>query len=808
MRTWLSLESLALAALLTATPFAGSAANVRWEALNDGGGGCNGTIYSVISSGDSLFVAGSFTVMGDVAANNIALWDGRAWHALGKGIDDGFSINGVIRSLAFDQKGGLYAGGRFSSAGDVRASNIAHWDGKTWSSLSDSTNRDVLNLQVSPGGELYAGGYFSVIGGKAIKGVARWDGKSWSALGLGVNSLITQLVLDRSGSIIASGLFDSAGGNPIKGLARYSNGTWSSLGGRASTTDTKLMLDRDGGLIATNLDTGLLAKWNGTKWDSITTKGLEFRDVWNQATNEFPGMTRDSVGTLWIAGRRKTPSDHQCIRWSLTPSGWVAENGIGGRPYGIATSSNGHVLVFGDGFVGGGFYSSSRTVENAGLLDYSNPQNFGSGFLRSEIYTGRNQVRVDAQGHVFVMAPTFLDGKKEFLMEWDGTSWKGLSEGIALSTAQSLADLAVGGDGSLFIAGWGKIYRRDPIKKQWEMIGTYPASIGQQLDADAVGNLYVGGDFSKISGVDIRYAGFWDVKSRTWSAIENPVPSDTSFKTQRIKLLPDGRLALAGYADTLKSHKFGIWDPMTKQWTVDAGSIPARYTEDLQVSPSGSICRVLHYGIDDYSFSCRKADSALASWGTYGADGAMVPLRIAIDAQDNVYGFIRGTTLQNPTAGVLQPSRYNRKLKIWEPLGSGVNHENTLIFNGSELNETVALDPTGKRLYALGNFTMAGGVISPWIATADVADLSSDAITAPTSPGRKDMLRLTRQGIVLSPAWLGPVDVSIFDLQGRRIWSTATNPAAMTPYPALASGAYLVRARSTTQSYQSSLIRP
>lgn len=804
MRAWFPLKSLALATFLTTAAYAGGAADVRWEALNDGGGGCNGTIYTAVASGDTLIVGGSFTVIGNVAAHNIALWDGKAWHALGKEISE----VGEVKSIVLDHKGGFYAGGRFGSAGNVSASNIAHWDGKTWSSLSDSTRGEVLNLAVSPTGDLYASGYFSFIGGKAIKGVARWDGKGWSALGLGVNSLVTQLVLDQKGGIVVSGMFDSAGGKSIKGLARYFDGNWASLGGRISTTDTKLMLDRDGGVIATNLDTGLMAKWNGTKWDSITTKGLEYQDVWSQSTKKYDGITRDSAGTLWMAGRRATPSSNEWIRWSLTPTGWKRRENIDGNPQGMITTPRGHILLIGSGFLGG-WSSSSEKHQGTGLLNYSDSSFFGAGLLRSEVYSSRNQIKVDARGHVFVMAPAFLGGKFESLMEWDGTTWNGLSSGLDLSTAQSLSDIAVGGDGSLFVVGWGKIYRRDPVKKQWDTIGTYPASSGQVLDADAAGNLYVGGNFNKLSGVNIRYSGFWDAKSKTWSAIDNPVPSDTNFETQRIKLLPDGRLALAGYSNALKSHKFGIWNPKSKLWTVAYGVTNARYTEDLQVSPTGTICRVLHYGINDYSLSCSKFDSNWTDgWGKSGVDGYAVPLRIAIDAQDNVYGFVFRTTPQKPAIGVLQPSRYNRKLGDWEPLGTGVSHEKTLIFNGSELKETLALDPTGKRLYALGNFSLAGDVVSPWIATADVADLSPNSITAPTSAGRQEMLRITRQGILLSPAWQGPVEVSILDLQGRRLWSSVTGPSAMIPYPALASGAYLVRARSATQSQQSSLIRP
>ena len=87
---------------------------------------------------------------------------GGAWSALGYGLDS------TVQSLLLDREGNLYAGGRFTNAGGVAATNIARWNGSEWSALGTglSGGNNVSALAVS-GGILYAGGSFTRAGGIA-----------------------------------------------------------------------------------------------------------------------------------------------------------------------------------------------------------------------------------------------------------------------------------------------------------------------------------------------------------------------------------------------------------------------------------------------------------------------------------------------------------------------------------------------------------------------------------------------------------------------------------------------------------------
>ncbi|HLA38536.1 MAG TPA: hypothetical protein VJ417_00990, partial [Candidatus Glassbacteria bacterium] len=90
--------------------------------------GVDGTVYAMASwdpdeagpQAGLIFVGGSFSLAGNVAANNIACWDPvtSTWSALGSGVD-----NWVYALAVLDGK--LYASGNFTTAGGANAAGIA-----------------------------------------------------------------------------------------------------------------------------------------------------------------------------------------------------------------------------------------------------------------------------------------------------------------------------------------------------------------------------------------------------------------------------------------------------------------------------------------------------------------------------------------------------------------------------------------------------------------------------------------------------------------------------------------------------------
>lgn len=103
-----------------------------------------------------------------MSASNIARWDGATWSALGAG------VSGLVFALALDGSGNLLAAGGFTTAGGVSARCIARWDGANWSSLGSGLNSSVIALAVDGSEKLYAGGAFNVAGDKQSAYFALW----------------------------------------------------------------------------------------------------------------------------------------------------------------------------------------------------------------------------------------------------------------------------------------------------------------------------------------------------------------------------------------------------------------------------------------------------------------------------------------------------------------------------------------------------------------------------------------------------------------------------------------------------------
>jgi hypothetical protein len=207
-----------------------------WSALGSGlsGGGNYPRVTALAVSGGDLYAGGSFTTAGGNAANNIAKWDGSSWSALGSGTSGGVAWEPGVSALAVSGSD-VYAGGSFTTAGGQGASNIAKWDGSSWSALGSGISGDVYALAVL-GGDLYAGGYFTTAGGNAAANIAKWDGSSWSALGWGMSGgyydwrpWVTALAVSGS-DLYAGGSFKTAGGSEANYIAKWDGSSLRALG--------------------------------------------------------------------------------------------------------------------------------------------------------------------------------------------------------------------------------------------------------------------------------------------------------------------------------------------------------------------------------------------------------------------------------------------------------------------------------------------------------------------------------------------------------------------------------------------------
>jgi hypothetical protein len=240
--------TLALCALFTASQL--NAQNC-WAPLGSGIGSptdLGGIFVSTVYNGN-LIVAGQFDTAGGVPAANIAEWNGTSWSALGQGIKlrpaEWNGTGGIVLGLA-EYNGELYASGDFDSAGGVATSNIARWNGTSWSPVGtgipsyeilgpyDTVATGISSMAVY-NGRLYVSGSFFTAGGVTSSNIASWDGSTWYPVGTGITGPVPQAtgieyITVINGKLYAGGDFETASGLPATNIAAWDGNAWTALG--------------------------------------------------------------------------------------------------------------------------------------------------------------------------------------------------------------------------------------------------------------------------------------------------------------------------------------------------------------------------------------------------------------------------------------------------------------------------------------------------------------------------------------------------------------------------------------------------
>lgn len=270
------------------------------------------TPLAFLPTDSGLLAAGPFSVPGEFTVQDaVARWDGIRWKILG-------TLSGVAGSLAL-YRGNLVVAGSFDAIDGVVALNIAQFDGASWSSLGEGTDRVIADLAVY-GDRLIAAGVFQFAGGQRLNRIAQWDGTSWSALGAGVWGLPPVLTIEPhirdleiyDGHLIACGHFTRADNVEVPGIARWNGSAWSSAGGEFTFEDADPWVFHlttwNGRLVASgdfeSVD-GRSAE-NIALWDGASWQPLPFLHGNVSALNAHNG--RLVVGGGFYADRKYEPS--------------------------------------------------------------------------------------------------------------------------------------------------------------------------------------------------------------------------------------------------------------------------------------------------------------------------------------------------------------------------------------------------------------------------------------------------------------------------------------------------------------------
>lgn len=492
-----------------------------------------GTVYAIaIDATGDVYVGGSLYSAGNTATVGIAKWDGKVWSTLAGGITDAVYGNPAIYALAFDSAGNLYAGGQFSGVGGVPASNIAKWNGSSWSSLAAgiaSSNKycAVKALAIDGNDQLYAGGCFTRAGTVAAKSIAKWNGSKWSALGAGVgparfrsgDGCVYALAVRSTGELYVGGHFVNAGTVSSNDVAMWTGSQWSSLGTGLSYGDVfALALDAGGTLYAggfftkvNGVDTHGVAKWDGQNWSALGA-GVS-RNVYS--------LTVNSAGKLY-AGGDFIQADGQTVNYLAQWDGNVWSSlGEGINPgktdfidvYALAINHAGDLLAGGDFSVAGNVEAGSFARWNGLRWNALGNKAGLSGHVEALV--------MDEVGNIYVGGRfTYADGLTvNNVAKWNGTSWSKMGKGLA-GTVHSLVfdDL-----GMLIAGGWFYTPAGNPSNNvaQWNGVSWVAMGTGMNGEVfsvinDHAGHVYAGGDFSQADNAPAPGIATWD--GQHWSA--------------------------------------------------------------------------------------------------------------------------------------------------------------------------------------------------------------------------------------------------------------------------------------------------
>jgi hypothetical protein len=649
-----------------------------WLALGSGISG-GGVSTLALDSRGNLYVGGNFTHAGGIAATNIAVWNGAGWNAVVSMVPGGAFGPGVTK-LAVDQHDNLYVGGNFITIGGVAANYIAQWNGSAWSALGSGLSLDASDdlpvgaFAFDEMGNLYVGGSFTTAGDVLSLNIAKWNGSAWSPLGAGVGragSQVSALAFDGAGNLYAGGLFDTAGGTAATNIAKWNGITWSAVGSGMNLFTYAvyaLALDSSGNLYAGGIES--IAKWSAGVW---TTVGSGLTTGVPNSNTSASALAFDGLGNLYVGGSFTMAGGVAAANMAKWNGGtWSAlGSGFGGRASGV------YALAVGDTgslYVGGSFAAAGNVSANSiAQWDGSTWSALGSG-----INDTVRALVVDRAGNLYAGGNFTNAGgiAATNIAKWDGHAWSALGAGLGVSGGQFIPvrALAVDGSGNLYAGGQFATAGGQATTNiaKWNGITWSALSSGMgpadgfvlALAVDASGNLYAGGNFTNAGGIAATNIAKWD--GSTWSSL-GAGWGPASSAVLALAVDPAGNL-LAG----------GDFNPAV-------GTL-AKW--------NGSVWSVLGSYLYFYS----------------------PVFAITLDSTGNIYA---GGQFTQAGGGVPANNVAKWDGTSWSALGAGVGGGSAYPYMAA-----LAVDRAG-HLYAGGEFALAGGAVSPYVAQANILTLLS-----------------------------------------------------------------------------------
>jgi N-acetylneuraminic acid mutarotase len=691
-----------------------------WSTLGTGSSnGVSGEVRALAVVGNEVFVGGFFTEAGGVSANNVARFNTltNTWSTLGTGSSNGV-FGGSVYALAVVGNE-VVVGGSFTEAGGVSANYVARFNTQTntWSSLGTGSSNgvnSVVNALAVVGNEVFVGGSFTSAGGVSARRVARFNTQTntWSTLGTGSSNGVSGEVRALAvvgNEVFVGGFFTEAGGVSANYVARFNTqtNTWSSLGtgssnGVSGSVSALAVVGNEvvvGGFFSSagGVSANYVARFN-TQTNTWSSLGTGSSNGVNGFVNALAVVGNEVVvgGEFTSAGgvsaNRVARFNTQTNTWSSLGTG--SSNGVNSVVNALA--------VVGNEVVVGGIFTSAGGVSANRVARFNTQTNTWSTLGTGSSNGVNNRVNALAVvGNEVVVGGnfTFAGGviaNNVARFNTQTNTWSSLgtgsSNGVSGGGVRALAvvgnEVVVGG---LFTSAGGvsanRVARFNTLTNTWSSLGT-GSSNGVNSDVYAlavVGNeVFVGGFFTEAGGVSANRVARFNTQTNTWSSLGTGSSNGVNGEVRALAVVGN-EVVVGGFFTS-------------------AGGVSANYVARFNTQTN--------------------TWSSLGTGSSNGVSGSVSAL--AVVGNEVVVG---GEFTSAGGVSANRVARFNTQTNTWSSLGTGSSNG---VNSGYDYGAVRALAVVGNEVFVGGEFTLAGGIASTFIArwnsgTSRVEQLSSTA---------------------------------------------------------------------------------